>query len=243
LASLAAAVAIRAGEPLAPLPEIVVMPFNRLPGTQATVEDRLAQFGPAVRQRLQQKFAAAGVAWPPRQLAFLAFKDVRRLQVYARELPGESWQFVKEYRVLGASGTLGPKLLEGDRQVPEGIYKVDSLNPNSLFHLSIRINYPNSFDREVARFDGREKLGGAIMIHGSSVSEGCLAMGDPAAEDLFVLTALAGEHNVRVLISPTDFRDPDSRIPQFVAPWLQELYSALRAELWHFPLRTASVRR
>ncbi len=242
MASLAA-VAIRAGEPLAPLPEIVVMPFNRLPGPQATVEDRLAQFAPAVRQRLHHRFAAAGVAYPPRQLAFLAFKDIRRLQMYAREESGESWRFVKEYRVLGASGTLGPKLLEGDRQVPEGIYKVDSLNPNSLFHLSIRINYPNAFDRDVARLDGREKLGGAIMIHGSSVSEGCLAMGDPAAEELFVLTALAGEHNVRILISPTDFRDPDSRVPNFIAPWLQELYSALRSELWHFPLRGAPVRR
>jgi hypothetical protein len=243
LASLAAAAAIRAGEPLPPLPEIVVMPFNRLPGSQATVADRLAQFAPAVRQRLQHRFAAAGVAYPPRQLAFLAFKDIRRLQVYARESPGERWQFVKEYRVLGASGTLGPKLLEGDRQVPEGIYRVDSLNPNSLFHLSIRINYPNSFDREVARLDGREKLGSAIMIHGSSVSEGCLAMGDPAAEELFVLTALAGEHNVRVLIAPTDFRDPDSRVPDFVAPWLQQLYFGLRDELQHFPVRAAPVRR
>ena len=230
-------------EAQSPLPEIVVMPFNRLPGAQATVEDRLAQFGPAVRQRLHHRFAAAGVAWPPRQLAFLAFKDIRRLQVYAREIPGEGWQFVKEYRVLGASGTLGPKLLEGDRQVPEGIYKVDSLNPNSLFHLSIRINYPNSFDREIARLDGREKLGGDIMIHGSRFSEGCLAMGDPAAEELFVLTALAGERNVRVLISPTDFRDPDSRVPTLFAPWLQELYSGLRDELRHFPLRAAPVRR
>ena len=73
---MAAAVAIRAGEPLPALPEITVMPFNRLPGPQATVEDRLAQFGPAVQRRLKHKFAAAGVAWPPRQLTFLAFKDI-----------------------------------------------------------------------------------------------------------------------------------------------------------------------
>ena len=51
------------------------------------------------------------------------------------------------YPVLGASGVLGPKLKEGDRQVPEGVYRVPELNPNSDFHLSLRLDYPNEFDR------------------------------------------------------------------------------------------------
>ena len=236
------ALPLPAEEVLPPLPVITVMPFNRVQ-TRYTVEQRLAEFGPAVRSRLQREFAAAGVAYPPRELAFLAFKDIRRLQVYARDVSGETWRFVREYRVLGASGTLGPKLMEGDNQVPEGIYRVDSLNPNSQYHLSIRINYPNAFDREIAQRDGRTNLGGDIMIHGDRYSMGCLAMGDPAAEDLFVLTALTGERNVRVLISPTDFRDLSSRVPGIVAPWLRDLYLELRTELQRFPVRAGPVRR
>ena len=70
-----------------------------------------------------------------------------------------------EYPILAASGVLGPKLREGDKQVPEGIYGAEALNPNSKFHLSIRLNYPNTFDRRMAQSDGRTQLGGDIMIH------------------------------------------------------------------------------
>jgi hypothetical protein len=214
--------------------DITVYGFNRLTDRRFTVQERLDEFAPAVKNRLSPAFAQAGVAYPPRELALVAFKDVRHLEVYARGKPSEPWRFIKDYRVLGASGTLGPKLMEGDRQVPEGIYRADSLNPNSRFHLSIRVNYPNAFDREIARRDGRENLGGDIMIHGARASDGCLAMGNEAAEDLFVLAAHAGESRVRIVISPTDFRDPTSRVPAIVAPWLRELYLALRVELQQY---------
>ena len=230
-----------ATEELPPLPRITAFPFDNS-GRRYTVEERLAEFGPTVRSRLQQEFSAAGVTFPPRELVFLAFKDVRHLEVYARSAPADAWRFVKDYRVLGASGTLGPKLMEGDNQVPEGIYRAELLNPNSRYHLSIRLNYPNAFDREVAQRDGRVNLGGDIMIHGGRYSMGCLAMGDPAAEDLFVLTALAGERNVRVIISPTDFRDRTSRLPGIVAPWLRELYLGIRTELRLYPPRAAQER-
>jgi len=213
--------------------DLAAFAANRLEG-RATVSDRVVEFGPAVQGRLQGAFERAGVAYPPRELAMLAFKDVRHLEVYARTHRADPWTFVTDYRVLGASGTLGPKLAEGDRQVPEGIYAVDSLNPNSKFHLAIRVSYPNDFDREIARRDGRSKLGGDIMIHGARASDGCLAMGNEAAEDLFVIAALTGEQNVRIVISPTDFRDPSSRVPTIVAPWLRELYLDLRTELQQY---------
>jgi hypothetical protein len=199
-----------------------------------TVEQRVMQFGPPVAGRVREAFESAGVAYPPRELALLAFKDIRHLEMYARDSGTARWTFIKDYRVLGASGTLGPKLVEGDRQVPEGIYGVESLNPNSHYYLSIRLDYPNEFDRAVAQREGREKLGGDIMIHGGRGSDGCLAVGNPAIEELFVLSALAGGH-VRVLISPTDFRDPTSRVPGIVTPWLRDLYLALRTELQQYP--------
>lgn len=94
---------------------------------------------------------------------------------------------IKVYNVLAASGKQGPKLIEGDQQVPEGIYRLESLNPNSLYHLSLRTNYPNQFDKEKAKIDARENLGSDIMIHGKDLSIGCIAVGDEAIEELFIL--------------------------------------------------------
>jgi murein L,D-transpeptidase YafK len=133
---------------------------------------------------------------------------------------------------LKASGKLGPKLREGDRQVPEGLYRIESLNPNSRFHLSLRVNYPNAFDRDMAAREGRTNLGGDIMIHGSKVSIGCLAMGDTAAEDLFVLAAETGIDNISVILSPLDFRVRDFEGDFSTMPhWIPELYKRIRTEL------------
>ncbi|HSA60443.1 MAG TPA: L,D-transpeptidase family protein, partial [bacterium] len=128
----------------------------------------------------------------------------------------------------------GPKLREGDGQVPEGVYGVNALNPNSLFHLSIRLNYPNADDRARAREDGRANLGGDIMIHGSAVSIGCLAVGDEAAEELFVIAALTGLENVKVILSPVDLRSRS--LGGNASPvWTTNLYSKIRKELGNYP--------
>lgn len=196
-----------------------------------TVEERLKQFGSQVAGRLKPSFARAGLAYPPHEIAHIAFKDRRVLELYARGSEDEPWRFVKQYGVLGASGRLGPKLAEGDYQVPEGIYQAEFLNPNSRFHVSIRLNYPNQFDREVARLDSRVNLGGDIMIHGSSASIGCLAMGDEAAEELFTLAALVTKARTRIVVSPTDLRLPRSTSPALPQSWGPKLYEAVRLEL------------
>lgn len=202
------------------------------------VEDRLAQFGARANARLAPHFAAAGAAFPPEEVTLLAFKDARVLQLYARGA-GQSWTFVRTYPVLGSSGVLGPKLRAGDEQVPEGIYRVTLLNPNSRFHVSLRLDYPNEFDRRMARGEHRTNLGGDIMIHGKNVSAGCLAMGDEVAEDLFTLAAQVMPARVRVLISPTDFRQGAWLMPVAGSPeWTADLYRLLEAELRQFPRRT-----
>jgi len=199
-----------------------------------TSEQRLTQFGAGVKERLAPAFETAGVSYPPHEIAYVAFKDKRLLEVHARNATGESWRFVKRYQVLAASGVAGPKLREGDKQVPEGIYRADFLNPNSRFHLSIRLNYPNEFDRRMAKLDRRTKLGGDIMIHGSAVSIGCLAMGDDAAEELFVMAALATKDRTRIVVSPTDFRSRAAPIQSAGPAWTGELYEQLRSELRHY---------
>jgi hypothetical protein len=200
-----------------------------------TTEDRLQEFGEIVRARLAPRFEAAHVPFPPGAVTLIGLKQERTLQVYAAA-PRGRFRYICSYPFQAASGELGPKLRRGDKQVPEGLYAVEKLNPNSKFHLALRVNYPNAFDRARAAEDGRIDLGGDIMIHGNLVSVGCLAMGDPVAEDLFILAALTGPEHVRIILSPVDFRMHDiDKTPPGSPSWLPDLYRQIKAELRRYP--------
>lgn len=201
-----------------------------------TVEDRVAEFGEVVRQRIEPKFEAAGVPYPPKRLVFIAIKKDRVLEVYAAG-ENDEMRFVSTYPVLAASGELGPKLREGDRQVPEGVYRVWELNPNSNYHLSLWVGYPRAFDLARSAEEGRTEPGGEIMIHGGEASRGCLAIGDEAAEDVFILAALTGVENITVVLSPIDFRkDSLGEMPAGAPPWTCEVYEELQTELARYPI-------
>jgi hypothetical protein len=195
-----------------------------------TVADRLAEFGQAARGRLAPFFAQAQVTYPPTALVFVGLKAEKRLEIYAAGRDGK-FHFIRDYPILAASGKAGPKLREGDLQVPEGIYGIELLNPNSSYHVSLRVSYPSADDRQRAQAEGRTNLGGDIMIHGNAVSIGCLAMGDPAAEDLFTLAADTGIKAIRVLLAPHDLRvKPAPKLPG--APvWLADRYAQITREL------------
>ena len=96
------------------------------------------------------------------------------------------------------------------------------------------LNYPNDFDRMMAKKEGRRSLGGDIMIHGNEVSIGCLAMGDQTAEDLFILSALVRTSLTKILISPTDFRvNPHFSLPK-KPQWVKNLYQEIQSHLTQF---------
>jgi hypothetical protein len=154
-----------------------------------TVSDVVKQLSYSVDARLKPYFDLAGVAYPPRQMTLIALKEEMRLELWA--MKDNAWVFIRTYQVSAASGVQGPKQKRGDGQVPEGIYQISTLNPNSAYHLSMKLNYPNSYDLTVAQFDNRSNLGGDIYIHGRAKSAGCLAIGDSAIEDMFVLVAKA----------------------------------------------------
>jgi hypothetical protein len=205
-----------------------------------TVADRLAEFGPAAQARWSAHFSRAGVAYPPARVTLVGLKAEKRLDVYAGGADGVV-RFIRSYPVLAASGDAGPKLKRGDGQVPEGVYAVELLNPNSRFHVSLRVGYPNDFDRERGAADGRADLGSDIMIHGSNVSVGCLAMGDQAAEDLFVLAAEAGIENVKIVLSPASAGAGTAwPTPPNSPAWTPMLYTALATELEKLPPPAAS---
>ena len=187
--------------------------------------------------RLTPHFAARGIPYPPPAAAFIALKEEGRLELWGEA--GDGWRFVRSYLIRATSGRLGPKLRQGDRQVPEGVYRISALNPNSRYHLSMRLDYPNDFDRARAAEDGRTDLGGDIMIHGSRVSIGCLPVGDDAIEELFALAARVGFRNVRVVVSPLDLRGvaPAAAMAQAnQRPWLGALYASIARTLADFQL-------
>ena len=201
-----------------------------------TVDDVVKLHGPSADKTLQAKFTKMGVKYPPKKIAFLAFKQERRFELWSED--GGKWHFVHEYPILGASGMAGPKLREGDLQVPEGIYQITVLNPNSSYHLSMKLSYPNAFDLNKAQAEKRKHLGGDIFIHGKNVSIGCLALGDAAIEELFTFVARLGKENVEVIVAPNDFRVRKG-LPQlrYEPTWLPELYDHLRKELSRFSLQ------
>ena len=220
-----------------PPPPPPAPPVVKGPMAEPAIAARVAQHGPAARERMRPYFAAAGVPYPPARFLIVGLKQERELQLYAGDY-GQPLRFIRSYAVLGASGRLGPKLREGDRQVPEGIYQIDYINPRSKAHLSLALSYPNDFDRARAIQDGRdeETLGGEIMIHGGNKSIGCLAVGDQAAEDLFVMAAEGGFHEAVVVISPLDFRR--AALPAHyrpATPWVPYLYRQIQSMLIALP--------
>ena len=163
-------------------------------------------------------------------LVILVFKNERLV-----ELRAKGWDAPRVYKMTGFNGKLGPKLREGDGQIPEGIYGVEYLNPNSAFHLSLKVSYPNATDRRHAQESGRDNLGGDIMIHGGKATVGCVPIGDDAIEEVFYFAAKVRKENIAVLIAPYDMRKGrDAELEKSPLPW----YGALCDEIAHQLLAT-----
>jgi len=130
------------------------------------------------------------------------------IRIFKREFQLEVWmqrdgrfELFETYPICMWSGKLGPKVREGDKQAPEGFYTVDStaLNPNSKYHLSFNLGYPNAFDRSHGR------TGSFLMVHGDCRSIGCYAMTDRVIDEIWSLltSALtAGQKRVQVQAFP-----------------------------------------
>ncbi len=108
------------------------------------------------------------------------FKEEAVLEVWKQNNAGR-FELVKTYEICKYSGDKGPKIREGDRQAPEGFYLVNRglLNPNSDYHLSFNLGFPNAYDRAHGR------TGTHLMVHGDCSSAGCYAMTDENVAEIY----------------------------------------------------------
>lgn len=140
------------------------------------------------------------------QILLTAFKEEGKLECYVKNKSDKSYTLFETYSICSKSGILGPKLQQGDEQVPEGFYYINVFNPTSAFHLSLGINYPNTADRN--RSDA-SNLGGDIFIHGDCVTIGCLPMEDKIKE-IYWLAVKArdnGQSKIPVYIFPFEMSE------------------------------------
>jgi len=110
------------------------------------------------------------------------FKEENELEVWKKTRQGK-YALLSSYEICAWSGGLGPKKAEGDRQSPEGFYTIRpaQMNPNSDYHLSFNLGYPNSYDASLGR------TGSFLMVHGDCSSRGCYAMEDEQIEEIYAL--------------------------------------------------------
>ena len=114
------------------------------------------------------------------------FKAEKRLELWLQRSDGR-YALFRGYDICQFSGGLGPKLREGDRQSPEGFYRVGKLqlNPNSRHHLSFNLGFPNAYDRQLGR------TGSALMVHGGCTSIGCYAITDEKVDEVYAVVEAA----------------------------------------------------
>lgn len=159
---------------------------------------------------LRKQFEAKKLTWPARYLYIRSFKYDSQLEVWVKNEAAEQYKLFKTFRVCALAGTLGPKRMEGDYQVPEGFYYINEFNPRSQYYLSLGINYPNASDRVLS---DSLRPGSAIYIHGSCVTVGCIPILDNQIDELYILAAHAknqGQDFIPVHIFPIRYNVPRS---------------------------------
>jgi len=159
---------------------------------------------------LKKQFEEKGLKWPAKFIYLRSFKYDSQLELWVKQTPQEKYKLFKSYKVCALAGTLGPKRMQGDYQVPEGIYYINEFNPKSQYHVSLGLNYPNASDKILS--DSLQP-GGDIYIHGSCVTTGCIPVTDKQIEEIYVLAMHEkdeGQDFIPVHIFPVQFKNKAS---------------------------------
>jgi murein L,D-transpeptidase YafK len=161
---------------------------------------------------LMKQFQDKGLTWPAKYLYIRSFKYDSEMELWVKNKKEEKYKLFKTYKICALAGTLGPKRLAGDYQVPEGFYYINEFNPRSLYHLALGLNYPNASDKLLGDIS---QPGGDIYIHGSCVTTGCIPITDDQIEEVYIIAAHAkdlGEDFIPVHIFPVNFKNQRSVI-------------------------------
>ncbi len=159
---------------------------------------------------LQRQFKTKGLEWPARHIYVRSFKYDSQLEVWVKNDRKEPYKLFKTYRVCALAGSLGPKRMQGDYQVPEGFYYINEFNARSNYYLSLGLNYPNASDKILSDL---AQPGGDIYIHGSCVTVGCIPITDQQIDELYILAAHAknaGQDFIPVHIFPIRYNNKKS---------------------------------
>ena len=165
---------------------------------------------PRTEDSIVKQFQQKHLSWPPASVYIRNFKYDRQLEVWVKDSAASKYKLFKTYKVCMQSGTMGPKRVEGDYQVPEGFYYINDFNPNSSYHLSLGLNYPNASDKILS---DSIRPGSAIYIHGNCVSTGCIAITDFPIEEVYVIASAAknnGQDFIPVHIFPVKYNLKES---------------------------------
>ena len=181
--------------------------------------ERVREVRGRIESSLKEELATAGFALG--DPAFIRiFKEELELELWLKPKGEKQFKLWKTWPIVAMSGKLGPKLKEGDGQAPEGFYGVNAkaMNPQSSFHLSFNVGYPNAFDQ------AQKRTGAFIMVHGNKVSIGCFAMTDPVIEPIYLVVESAlssGQKEVPIHIFPFRLTDEHMAVAELKeSPWL-----------------------
>ncbi len=149
----------------------------------AACQGSLEDIAPKAEKRLPEKFIMAMKAKGMTRsspIMVRIFKEEGELEVWKRKDTGR-YEVIAGYHICKWSGKLGPKFREGDRQAPEGFYKVApaQMNPRSSYYLAFNIGFPNTYDRANGR------TGSHLMVHGACSSAGCYSMTDEQIAEIY----------------------------------------------------------
>mgnify|MGYP007011023231 CR=1 FL=1 len=153
--------------------------------------------------KVKSYFDKKNMAFPNSQIFWRAFKWNKALELWAFNSDSQCYVLVKSFPICEIVGDLGPKRQEGDFQIPEGFYYLENFNPNSKYHLSLKVSYPNLSD---SLLGVKGKLGGDIYVHGKCETIGCLPMTDTLIQEIYLINLYAkanGQELIPIHIFPT----------------------------------------
>lgn len=161
---------------------------------------------------LQSLLAKKGVNEGHFELYVRVFKEEGLLEAWVKSGNAEHSILLKTFAICAKSGVLGPKRKQGDGQVPEGFYEISSFQPQSSYHLALKVGYPNKSDRLKAT---SKDPGGDIMIHGNCVTIGCIPLLDDPIEELYVLSVEAKNHGSVIFTDIYPFKFNEKNLEKY----------------------------